>query len=221
MMDWDDVDTPRERMSPGPASAGSRFTRRLVPPHRRGRSDIPTRSRSRQFGARLEATAESVGITRDDEDRIEASRSLIAARIDDVADEVYGHLRARPELVVQFADDRGSVDHDRLGAHRDDFREWLLCVINDPLDADTGEYIANVGHAHVRPRIQPENPLKARYLVDTIARVQALFIAILARSYSDPSELAKCASAWSRRLMVHLDLLLAVYSATQGNARWY
>ena len=176
---------------------------------------------SQPFGARLEATCASVGVTAEDDVYIQSSRDFVAGHVDAIADEIYRHLRARPELSTQFTDHGGRIDQDRLAAHRDDVREWLACVVNDPLDADTGEYLAHLGHAHVRPRHDSELQLKARYLVDTVARVQVLFLDILSRGYSAPEEFARCAAAWTRRLMVHLDLLLAVYSATQGTPHWY
>jgi len=130
---------------------------------------------------------------------------------------VYGHLRTRPEFVAQFTDQRGQLDHDRLAAHRDAFTEWLFCIMDDPLDAETGEYLATIGHAFARS----DGQLKARYLVETVARVQTLFQQTFAREYADRETLAACSAAWSRRLMVHLDVLLAVYSATQGTPHWY
>ena len=198
-------------------------TRRITPAEGFERFDALSRRRpgSQPFGARLEATCASVGITAEDDVYIQTSRPLVAAHVDDVADEIYRHLRTRPELAAQFSDHRGAVDRGRLAAHRVEVREWLVSVVNDPLDAETGEYLAHLGHAHVRPRNDPELQMKARYLVETVARVQVLFLDVLARAYADPEELAKCVAAWSRRLMVHLDILLAVYSATQGTPHWY
>lgn len=179
------------------------------------------RAGSPPFGARLEAACASVGVTAEDDVYIQMSRPLIAVHVEAMADEMYRHLRGRPELAAQFADRRGDVDQERLAAHRNDVLDWLLCVVEDPLDAETGEYLAHLGHAHVRPRYEPELQMKARHLVEMVTRVQVRFIEILARGYGDPEQYSRCAAAWSRRLMVHLDVLLAVYSATQGTPHWY
>lgn len=69
-----------------------------------------------------------------------------------------------------------------------------------------------------RARVGPsESRVKARCLAACVARVQALFAGLLARSSSGPRELAARIAALSKRLMVHLDLLLAVCSSAESS----
>lgn len=51
--------------------------------------------------------------------------------------------------------------------------------------------------------------------------MQRMFIAILARAIDEPDRLGRCAAAWCKHLIIHLDLLLAVYGATESSAHWY
>ena len=185
-----------------------------------GNAPLQGRRRRSHFDERLDATRQLVGLTPEDEACIDDSRSPIAAHIGDVADDVYRGLLAQPETAAHFADARGVIDGGQIAMRRETFEEWLRSVVDNPLDAETAEYLASVGHAHVRPE-HTEHRIKARYLVSTISRVQALFTVILSGSYSEPEKLGRYVTAWNKRLMIHLDLLLAVYGATESTAHWY
>ena len=126
-----------------------------------------------------------------------------------MAEEIYRGLLAQPETAAQFCDATGAIDRAQFVRQQEVFEEWLVAAVADPLDATTALYLASVGHAHVR-RESPVGRVKARYLLATMSRVQALLVAILANATSDPKELGACASAWSKQLMIHLDLLLSV-----------
>jgi protoglobin len=173
-------------------------------------------------------TRELIGAGSDDDDVVAGSRTLLRRHVDDVVDEVYRRLLAHPETAVQFADGRGALGDANGGVtganvemRRETFRQWLLSVIDGPLDAQMSEYVATVGHAHARPREASSGHIKAGFLLITMSWVQGLFLSILAEGCSDTAELARQAGAWCRRLMLHLDLLLAVYGSTERSAHWY
>lgn len=178
------------------------------------------RRRRINFAGRIEATRELVGYTSEDAARIEASSALISGHTGQMAEEIYRGLLARPETAVQFIDAAGAVDTTEVLMRRTAFEKWLRSVIVDPLDVRTADYLASVGHAHAR-RESAATRIKARYLLSTIGSVQAAFTRILAAAISDPAELGACISAWNKRLMIHLDMLLAVYGSTEGSAHWY
>jgi Protoglobin len=183
-------------------------------------SALRGRRRRSPFNERLEATTGLVGFTQEDQAWIDESRAPLSAHVSDVAHDVYRGLLAEPETAVHFANARSAIDREQVAMRQETFEDWLRSVIDDPLDDETTAYLAAVGHAHVR-REHAESRIKARYLVSTISRVQTLFTTILVHSYSDPEKLARCAAAWSKRLMIHLDLLLAVYGSTESTAHWY
>lgn len=178
------------------------------------------RRRRINFGERIEATRELVGYTSADAARIEASRALLADQTPAVAEEIYKALLSRPETAVQFMDATGAIDTTEVVMRRTAFAEWLRSLIGDPLDARTADYLASVGHTHAR-RESAATRIKARYLVSTMASVQAAFTRILSAAILDPAELGACIAAWNKRLMIHLDMLLAVYGSTEGSAHWY
>ena len=178
------------------------------------------RRRRINFGERIEATRELVGYTSADAARIESSRALLTDQTAAVAEEIYKGLLSRPETAVQFMDVHGAIDTTEVVMRRTAFAEWLRSVIVDPLDARTADYLASVGHTFAR-RESVAARIKARYLVSTIGNVQAAFTRILSMAISDPAELGACVAAWNKRLMIHLDILLAVYGSTEASAHWY
>lgn len=154
------------------------------------------------------------------------SSKVLHDHVDEVVHEVYRRLLAYPQTAVHFSSDattgiEGKRLRSRVGERKAAFREWLLSVIDLPMDAKTAVYVASVGHAHVRPREAIGPQIKAGYLLVTMSWVQGLFIAILSDWCVDPVELGGHAAAWCRRLMMHLDLLLTVYGSTEGSAHWY
>ncbi len=183
-------------------------------------SGLRGRRRRANFGERIEATCTLVGYTAEDAANIDASRAWIAAQIGAVTDEIYQEFLAQPETAAHFRDASGGIDRGSLAMRRAAFEGWLRSVTGDPLDVETAEYLASVGHAHAR-RERGATRIKARYLVSTIGSVQAAFTRILAAAVDDPSELAGYVAAWNKRLMIHLDMLLAVYGATESSAHWY
>lgn len=206
--------TPAPRM-PSPSALRPLPAPATVPIAARGRR------RSVRLDIRLTAAVDLMGFTHEDEELIEASRHVIVANIDEVADEVERFLPIQPESPSRVGGGRTRPDRGQVAQQRASFREWLHCVVHGRLDADTAGHVASFGLAYVRPDGPSESRLKARYLAACVARVQALFAGLLARSSSDPAELSARVAAWSKRLMIHLDLLLAVYSAAESSPHWF
>jgi hypothetical protein len=188
-------------------------------------ADTSTALRGRLRRARLDEhfalTGRLIGAGPEDDDLAAGSRDLLRHHVDDVVDEVYRRLLAHPETAVQFSDANGRVIGAKVEMRRETFRHWLVAVIDGPLDSNMFEYVASVGHAHVRPRQPTRGHIKAGLLLITMSWVQSLFLAILADGCTGTAEFARQAAVWSRRLMLHLDLLLAVYGSTEGSAHWY
>jgi hypothetical protein len=88
-------------------------------------------------------------------------------------------------------------------------------------DARTSAYVASLGHTHARPDERSTVPIKASLLLITVSWVQSAFLTILSDECDDIAEFAEQAAAWNKRLLLHLDLLLAVYASTERSAHWY
>jgi hypothetical protein len=172
------------------------------------------------FDERIAATRELIEYTPEDEARIEATSHLLQPHIGAVTGQIYRELLSHPETSAPFRDAAGALDLEYVAVRQQAFEEWLYAVVADPLDAATAEYLGAVGLGYVR-RERPDTRAKARYLLATASRVQVLFVAILAEALLDPRELAASSAAWCKQLMVHLDVLLAVYGSTEGSAHWY
>jgi Protoglobin len=181
----------------------------------------PRRGHRAQFVEHVDAAARLVGWTPEDEACLEATRSLIHRQIEKITEDVYRQLLAHPEMATQFADATGTIPPERVRSQRDAFKQWFFTVVDGPLDELTVGYLASVGHEHVRPRGEHDTRLKARYALITTAQLQSQFLSVLGQHISDGKELARCAAAWCKRLMIHLDLLLAIHSSTERSAHWY
>jgi hypothetical protein len=168
------------------------------------------------------------GIGPEDEQAVVRSRGLLRRHVDQIVDEVYRRLLADPETAMHFSDGRaalgnanGRVLRANVEMRREAFRGWLVRVVEDPMNESTSAYVASVGHGHVRQGEPNAGHIKAGFLLVTMSWVQSLFLAILADGCTDAMDFADQAAAWCRRLMLHLDLLLAVYSSTETGAHWY
>jgi hypothetical protein len=186
------------------------------------------RLRRAHLDGQFARTSQLIGAGPEDDDVVARSRGLLRRHVDHVVDEVYRRLLAYPETAIQFSDGRGAlrdangrVIRAKVEMRRETFRQWLLAVIDGPLDSSMSEYVASVGHAHARPREPTSKRIRASFLLITMSWVQSLFLGILAEGCTDTAELALQTAAWCRRLMLQLDLLLAVYSSTEGTAHWY
>ena len=184
------------------------------------KSALRGRQRRSQFSKRLDTTSAVVGLTPEDQAWIAKSQAHITPHIPEVAEDVYRALLSRPETAAHFANAQGAIDHAQVAMRREAFEDWLHAVVEDPLDEQTAEFLASVGRAHARLEGAGDR-IKARYLLGTISRVQSSFLAILASSIAEPAALAACSAAWCKRLLIHLDLLLAVYNSTESTPHWY
>ena len=172
------------------------------------------------FDERIAVTQELIDYTPEDEAQIDATSSLLQPHIRVVTERIYRELLSHPEASAPFRDDAGAIDCEHVSVRQHAFEEWLYAVVCDPLDAATADYVASVGLAYVRHE-RPGARIKARYLLAIVSRVQVLFVAILADAIPDPKELAAATAAWCKQLMIHLDVLLAVYGSTESSAHWY
>ena len=180
---------------------------------------------SSRFASHLHESMARTGYTPDDDFQVALTADLIAPHIDAIADAVHEMLMRDAGTASYFsaARDDGTAHG---SAHRDLVRDWLRCLIDDPLDADAATAIARIAHEHIRPRDDDARPVPARYMAAVLARIADDITGILVRSDgTDGSDgigdLAAAASAWSKRCALQLDLMLAVYSSTQGSAHWY
>jgi hypothetical protein len=177
-----------------------------------------------QFAARLAATCALIGYTEEDGARVRATGEVIRAHAGAVADVVYEQLLSRPETAVHFVRDgsRGGRGGRAYVAERSDaLQAWLRLAVEAPLDEELAAHLAGIGRSHTARGGDPGVRVKGRFLLAAMSVVQAALADVLAREAESPREAARTIAAWNKLLMVHLDLLLAVYGAAEGNPHWY
>jgi hypothetical protein len=175
------------------------------------------RRRRTHFAERLDGARSAVGYTDADAARVERTGTLVRERADAMVDGIYARILDHPEMSHHFTGTAGLM----VDGRRELFRQWLVAASAGTLDAGMASYLAEIGHAHVRPRTPGARPVRARFIVAIMGRVRAAITAELAMAIDDPAELAACVTAWDRLLAVHLDVLLAVYTGAEAHPRWY
>jgi len=172
------------------------------------------RRRRHNFAAQLGSARDLIGLDSKGDDLVSSSALLISPHLDHFADHLDAELRSRPETAAIFVEVEGSI------TRRDALRRWLTCVVEQPLDSVTADYVAAIAHNHIRP-MDPSNRVKARYMVNLISQVRTLIIETLTVAILERVELSECVEAWCKLLTIHLDMLLSVYAATEGSPHWY
>ncbi len=180
------------------------------------------RRRTRQnVDLRLESSRARIEYGEDDEALVRATRDLILPHADTIAAAVYDHLLNHRETAAYFTTPDGMPDRAHLNAREASLKEWLLFAIEAPLDEQAATYLTQVGLAHAgRGRRGPPG-VKGRYMVSTMSFVQTALVGLLEPQIADRTELLATIVAWSKLLMVHLDLFLAAYSSAERNPHWY
>jgi hypothetical protein len=178
------------------------------------------RRATRAFGRRLAVARAIIGYDGEDEFRVRLTHELVAARADELATAVYGHLMKFPETASFFQLAHGSRDREHIGRRIDSLTEWLASM-DGPLDEDAAARLIDIGRAHTARAGDPALRVHARYLLMTISFVQTAVVNLLAEHIEDLRELAMTAAAWNKLLMIHLDLFLAACDGAGASGHWY
>ena len=179
------------------------------------------RHRPPHFAERMESMRSLLRYAPADESWVLRTSVILRPHVRRIAEDVFGQLLASQETARYFSGAQGVVDADQVAMQVAALTQWLGSVIDSPLDGETAEFVASVGHAHVRPRTPGNGPIKGRYLLAATSAIQSSVIKIMGDAIADPRDAAASADAWCKRLMIHLDLLFAVYASTQASGRWY
>jgi hypothetical protein len=186
-----------------------------------GGADLRTLRRTQAFASQLATTRALVGFGERDEQRVAATRDVIAAAAGGIAERFYAHLMAHRETAAAFEDADGRTDRELVAALHDSLRGWLITAVEAPLDERLAAYLAGIARAHTGRGAGKGTRVKARYMVAAMGYLQTSLVEVLGVSGLNAEELLETASAWDKLLMIHLDLFLAVYGSAGGTAHWY
>ena len=191
------------------------------PPAADSARPLGSRRRGQGFAQRLASTREFVGYTEEDEHLVRASRETVSAHSDVIVRAVDAYLLSHQETAVHFARADGRTDRETVEAHDASLKEWLMMAIEAPLDAQLSTYLAEVGRAHTGRGREPQARVEARHLLATMSFLHTELIGVLEGAIDERKRLIATILAWSKLLMIHLDLFLAVYASAEGTAHWY
>ncbi len=193
------------------------------PPSPDSKASLGGRRRGQQgFAQRLTNARAFVGHTERDEALVRATRDVVLAQSDAIVGAFYEYLLSHRETAVHFTRADGRTDREAVDARHASLKEWLTLAIEAPLDEQMSVYLAEVGRAHTgRGGRGPSARVNARYLVWATSFLQTELIGVLGDAISDRDTLLATIAAWSKLLMVHLDLFLTVYASGEGTAHWY
>ncbi len=137
---------------------------------------------------------------------VRESRDLLSPLAPAIVVAVYDHLLRYPETARFFTDAAGRPDEGFIAKRKETLSEWLEASLDVRLDAAFADYLYRVGVAHRRAGVPAE------YLTGTIGFAQAAIMESLAGAIHGDGALATI-QAWSKLLILQLDLLLAPYEA--------
>jgi hypothetical protein len=178
------------------------------------------RRRATRFDGHSTTTPVLFDVTAEDDEIAVETAQLLAPKAEEIADEVFNRMLAHLNRDHQLVDGVGSSGDD-ASTRRRDFRDWVDAMIREPAAPATSERSAGIALSYARPPGALSSPIPARYLLSAIGHLQASMLSRLAASYDDVQQLARVGSVWNRRLLMHGDVLLAVYGASAGKPHWY
>ena len=179
----------------------------------------PRGARASRLRERVADTTRLVGLTEYDLAYFDIGREYAADVVRLVATQP--GTSGDPEPVAELAEAAAEVRDIWPGTNAETVERCMWVCFERPFTPSMTDELAAVAHDPVRPRVPGQPPLKAHYLTAAIARCFAGFVEELGAAIDDPNELARCAAAWSKRLAIELDVVLAVYAAAARTPNWY
>ena len=163
--------------------------------------------------ARMQELAEFVGLDQDGLELIQSTRDLILEHGDELTASVYDNFLDFPESRRFFADEHGQVNDERLTRRKHSLMRWLRGSVDFQMDTDYPIRVLAMGIVHSHPPLHRSHlgSVPARFMVGTIAYIQAAVTDLLRRELEDQEFAIRAASAWNKMLMLQLDIMLAGY----------
>ena len=162
---------------------------------------------------RMQELAEFVGLDQDGLDLIQATREVVLEHGEELTASVYDNFLEFPESRRFFTDEFGEVNEERLTRRKHSLMRWLRGSIDFQVDADYPIRVLAMGIVHSHPPLHRAHlgSVPARFMIGTISYIQSAVTDLLRRELDDPDMAIRAASAWSKMLMLQLDIMLAGY----------
>ena len=162
---------------------------------------------------RMQELADFVGLDQEGLELIRATRDVVLEHGDDLTASVYDNFLDFPATRRFFTDEHGEVNDERLTRRKHSLMRWLRGSIDFQMDTDYPIRVLAMGIVHSHPPLHRAHlgSVPARFMVGTIAYIQAAVTDLLRRELDDQDLAIRASAAWSRMLMLQLDIMLAGY----------
>ncbi len=165
------------------------------------------------WAGRMKQMAEFVGLTQTDLELIQSTAAMLVPHAEALTAAIYDHFLLFPETQQFFLREDGEVDQDRITRRKHSLKRWLENTIQHQVDGDLPVFLLTAGLVHSHP---PSNrahlgSVPSRFMIGTISFVQTAIAQLLFQEMDDPQKSMLASLAWSKLLMVQLDILLAGY----------
>lgn len=163
--------------------------------------------------ARMREIAEFVGLGEAELAIVRATGPAVLKHAEALTASVYDQFLNFPESRRFFLNDDGDVDEPKLDRRKHSLLRWLRGSLDFQLDQDYPIRVLATGIVHSHPPSHRAHlgSIPSRYMVGTISFIQTALNEVLHQEIEDPVEAMKASVAWSKLLMVQLDILLAGY----------
>ena len=163
--------------------------------------------------ARMREVAEFVGLGSAELGVVQATAPVVLKHGEALTAAVYDHFLKFPDSRKFFLAEDGEVDEPNLERRKHSLLRWLRGSIDFKLDQDYPIRVLATGIVHSHPPSHRAHlgSIPSRYMVATISFIQTALNEVFHQEIEDPEEANQASVAWSKLLMVQLDILLAGY----------
>ena len=163
--------------------------------------------------ARMREVAEFVGLGSAELGVVQATAPVVLKHGEALTAAVYDHFLKFPDSRKFFLAEDGEVDEPKLERRKHSLLRWLRGSIDFKLDQDYPIRVLATGIVHSHPPSHRAHlgSIPSRYMVATISFIQTALNEVFHQEIEDPEEANQASVAWSKLLMVQLDILLAGY----------
>ncbi len=165
------------------------------------------------WGERMKEMVEFVGLSPEELELVRATAPLLLPHAEELTGAVYDHFLKFPRTRQFFLTDEGEVNQERLDRRRHSLIRWLRATIDFKVDEEfpVSMLAAGLVHSHPPSHRAHLGSIPSRYMIGTISFVQTALAQLLLEEMDDAAQAMRASVAWSKLLMVELDVLLAGY----------
>lgn len=169
------------------------------------------------WAVRMKEMMEFVGLTEAELELVQSTAPIILQHADHLTDAIYDHFLHFPDARRFFVTNEGEVDQDRLARRKHSLVRWLRNTMELDVDEGLPGFLLAIGLVHSHPPAHRAHlgPVPVRYMIGTISFAQTALTQLFQQEMADPQAAMGASVAWSKLLMVQLDVLLAGYVAEQ------